>query len=238
MTTATADHDQLRSKPRSSPVRRRRLAPWMGCVFAVAFFASFALGTSTDIHDSNSKTLTYFSQDATKWRGLVAWGLAVVAVLMLIGFLAELVRHLQRAGDSDSQPLAVMLAGGLLVAAIAIASAIRAAPAGDLLMDSEQRAGTSGKLTASFADFAQTTGSLYDWLAFFGIGLGAAALVISVSLAARSTKAVPRWLQWAGYAAAPVLAFVAFFNLIVLVLWVVAVNVVIARAPEPTLVSG
>jgi hypothetical protein len=156
---------------------------------------------------------------------------AVIAVLALVWFLAELVRHLRRKGRGDGSAPAV-IAGSVLVATLTVASAVRAAPVGDLVMDSEERAGNSGNLTPAFADFAQTASSLYDWLAFFGVGLAAATLVICVSLAARSTRALPRWLEWVGYAAAPVLAFVAFLNLIILMIWLIAVGIVIARAPQ------
>ena len=230
--TAQADHDLGTA---ASPARSsRRAVLWAGGVFSVAFVASFVLGPRSDIHDTDSHTLAYYAEDYNKLKGMLGWVLAVVAVLALVWFLAGLVSRLRAAGSHDSETLGVTLAGGLLAATVTVASAIRAAPAGDLLMDSEQRAGSSGKLTETFADFSQTAGSLYDWLMFFGVGLGAAALVFAVSFAAGRTAVFPRWLRWAGYTAVPVLAFLAFFNLFVLVLWVVAVSIVTARAPEPS----
>ena len=231
MSTTHEEHVRPRSESRSHSARRGRVAAWAGIGFAPVFFASWMLGSAPDIHNSVNETLSYYAQDANNVKALVAWGLSVLAVLMLVWFLVELVRHLRTAGDGRSPTLPVTLAGGVLVTTVAIASAIRAAPAGDLLLDSEERAGTSGMLTPTFADFAQTAISLSQWLLFFGVGLGAAALVVSVSLAARYSSAIPRWLRWAGYAAAPVLAFVAFFNILVLLLWVVAVSVVLIRQP-------
>ena len=66
---------------------------------------------------------------------------------------------------------------------------------------------------------------------FFAVGMAGAVLVASVSLATRATGVLPRWLRWTGYAIAPVLAFAAFFNIIVLLLWIAAVSIALARAP-------
>lgn len=233
MTTITHHElDHIKSTPRSVSTRRRRLGPWAGAAFVVFFAASFLVGPAVDIHDSKSKTLADYAHDATKLKALVAWSLAVLAVLALVWFLADLVTCVRAGGGESDRTVAVALAGGLLAATVTIASAIRAAPIGDLVMDNEQRAGSSGKLTPAFAAFAHTTGSLYDWLVFFGVGMAAATLVVSVSLATRSTGVLPRWLRWTGYAIAPVLAFAAFFNIIVLLLWIAAVSIALARAPE------
>ena len=210
--------------------RRRWFALWAGLGFSAAFFACIVLGTEPDIHESAADTLTYYSDGHNKLKALVVWGLAVLAVGMLVWFLTELTRHLRVAGNGAGSLQAVTIASSLLVATITVASAVHAAPVGDLVMDNEQRAGTSGKLTPAFVDFARTASSLYDWLAFFGIGLASAVLVVSVSLAARSSRALPRWLEWAGYAVAPFLAFVAFFNLVVLMVWIITAGVVIGRA--------
>jgi uncharacterized membrane protein len=64
--------------------------------------------------------------------------------------------------------------------------------------------GTSGKLTPAFRGFRPDDGSLYDWLVFFGVGLGAAAVV-------------------------NMLVFVAFLNVLVHVLRVLAVSIAIGR---------
>ena len=210
--------------------RRRRVTAGCGAVFAITYFASFVLGQRSDIHESASSTLANYAEDYNKAKGVLGWTLAVIAVLALIWFVTGLVDALRAAPSDDSRTLPVLLGGGLLAATITVASAIRAAPVGDLLMDNEKRAGSTGKLTPTFASFAETTGSLYDWITFFGVGLAAAALVLAVSLASRKVGVLPGWLRWAGYAATPVLAFVAFLNMIVLMFWVVAVSIVMARA--------
>ena len=215
-----------------APARRHRLTATCGFVFAIAYFGSFALGQRSDIHETASRTLQNYADDYNKAKGMLGWALTVIAVLALIRFVTGLVDVLRTGSIHDSRTLTVLIAGGLLAATITVASAVRAAPVGDLLMDDEKRAGTSGKLTPAFASFAQTTGSLYDWITFFGVGLAAAALVLTVSLAARTVGVVPRWLRIAGYAAAPVLAFVAFLNMVLLVLWVIAVSIVVARRSE------
>ena len=206
-------------------------AAWAGGVFATAFLVSFVIGARSDIHETPGHTLANFADDTNKLKGAIAWVAAVVAVLALVWFLAGLVALIRAAGGTMVQALAVTFAGGVLAATTTVASSVRAAPVGDLLMDNEKRAGTTGKLTPTFAHFAQTMGSLSDWLMFFGVGLGAAALVLTVSVAARKTHLLPRWLCWAGFVAVPVLAFVAFFNVLVLVGWFAAASIAIARSP-------
>lgn len=219
--------DRVGAAPRASS---RRAIACAGGGFAVAFFLSFVSGARSDIHETPGHTIANFADDTTKLQGAMAWVAAALAVLALMWFLAGIVALIRTAGGTEVQILAVAFAGSLLAATVAVASAVRAAPIGDLLMDNEQRAGTSGKLTPSFAHFAQTTGTLYDWLVFFGVGLGAAALVLAVALGARTTCLLPRWLCWASFAAVPILAFVAFFNMLVLCVWFVVVSIAIARS--------
>jgi hypothetical protein len=202
---------------------------WAGGVFAAAFFASFLLGARSDIHETTEHTLANFGDDTNKLKGAIAWGATVVAVIALVWFLAGLVGLIRAAGGTATQTLAVAFAGTVLAATVTIAGVIRAAPVGDLLMDNEKRAGTTGKLTPAFAHFAQTTGTVYDWLVFFGVGLGGAALVLASTLAARGTGLLPRWLCWSGFVAVPVLALVAFFNVLLLCAWFVAASIAIAR---------
>jgi len=202
---------------------------WAGGVFAATFLASFLFGARSDIHETAGHTLANYAGDTNKLKGTIAWVATVLAVFALVWFLAGLVAMIRAAGGTATQALAVTFAGAVLAATATVAGAIRAAPIGDLLMDNEKRAGTSGKLTPAFAHFAQTTGTLYDWLVFFGVGLGASALVLAVTLAARETQLLPRWLCWAGLAAVPVLALVAFFNVLLIGAWFAAVSIALAR---------
>jgi uncharacterized membrane protein YjfL (UPF0719 family) len=224
--------DEAGREVQSLPTRSRWFAAIAGVAFSVFLSATIIVGSSPDIHSSTAETLDHFSKDSNKAVALVAWGLAAIAVLMLVWFVVEVVAHLRRTDGRDRTPQSVVIAGSILATTLTAAFAVRAAPVGDLVMDSEERASGS-KLNPVFADFARTSSSLFDWALFFGAGLGAAALVICVSLASRSARALPRWLEWAGYVIAPVLAFIAFFNLIVLVAWVITVGVVVARAQRP-----
>lgn len=208
-----------------------RIAPWAGFGFVVTFLVSLVVGTAPDIHDTRVETLAYYGTDAHKTKAFVAWALAGVSALLLVCFVAGVVQHLRAGGPAanDGTETAVTISAAALVALVVVAGAVRAAPVGDLVMDDEKRPGDAGKLTETFADFARFTVSAYDWLTFFGVGLAAAALVLAVSLSARRTATFPRWLCLAGYVAVPVLALVAWFNLILMLLWVFVVSVLLVR---------
>ena len=227
--TVRAGHEEVDTSGAQARTASGRGVAWAGGGFAIAFLVSFLFGARSDIHETTGHTLANFATDTNKLRGAIALVAAVLAVLALVWFLSGLVTLIRTAGCTTTQTLAVTVAGSLLIATTTIASAIRAAPIGDLLMDNEKRTGTTGKLTPAFAHLAQTTGTLSDWLVFFAVGLGAAAFILSVSLAARGTNLLPSWLCWAGFAAVPVLAFVAFFNVLVLGAWFIAASIAIAR---------
>jgi uncharacterized membrane protein YgcG len=229
MAEAITTSHGVRRGDESLVARRRWSAPFAAVVFSVCLSTSVIVGTVPDIHDSAAHTLDQWSESTTKVKAFVAWALAVIAVLMLVWFLVEVVKHLRRFHPDHSIPLSVLITGSILATTLTVASAVRAAPVGDLVMDSEKRAGNAGKLTPAFADFARETNSLYDWMMFFGFGLGAAALVICVSLSAHTVRALPRPVEWSGYVIAPILPFIAFFNLILLMAWVIVVGIVIAR---------
>ena len=203
--------------------------PWGGALFAVMFPVSLVLGTSPDIHSSSQTTIDYYTAGADKFKSMAAWGVAAFSVVALIWFVAGLTARLRARGCDHQQARLVTLSAGLVVATATIASAVKAAPAGDLLMDNENRAGQFGKLTPTFVDFARITSSLYDWILFFGLGLGAAALVLTVTLADRRARVLPRWLRTLGYPAAPILAVLAWFNVVLFLLWVGAVSAAVLR---------
>lgn len=227
MTTTDRQADRLDQA--ASPTKLRERWPWGGVLFAVMFPVSLILATSPDIHSSPQTTIDYYSAGADKFKSMAAWGVAAAAVAALLWFLAGLAGRLRARGCDRQQARLVTLSAGLVAATATIASAIKAAPAGDLLMDNEQRAGQLGKLTPTFVDFARITSSLYDWILFFGLGLGAATLVLTVSLADRRARILPRWLRTLGYPAAPVLAVLAWFNVFLFLLWVGAVSAATLR---------
>lgn len=223
------DHESVVATTAPVDARSGRTVGWAGAGFAVAFLASFVFGARSDIHETPAHTLANYASDTNKLKGAIAWVAAVLAVMALVWFLAGLSSLLRAGGATTTESLAVAFAGSLLAATVTLASTVRAAPIGDLLLDNEKRAGTTGKLTPAFAHLAQTTGSLYDWLVFFGVGLAAATLVLAVTIAARRTLLLPRWLRWAGLAIVPLLAFLAFFNVLLLTGWFIAASIGIAR---------
>jgi hypothetical protein len=208
---------------------RRWSALAAGLAFSVCLVVTVIIGGAPDTHSTIAETLDHYRDGGNKTVGFIALVLSAIAVLALIGFLKELGNHVRRVDPQDNAPLGLVLASGVLATTMTLAFALRAAPIGDLLMDSEKRQGGTNKLTPEFADFARTTSSLFDWTLFFGVGIGAAAVAIAASLASRSTHALPRWLEWTGYAISPLLAFFAFFNLVLLIAWVIAVGIVIGR---------
>jgi hypothetical protein len=228
--TAAAGYDRAAATRAHAERASGRKVAWAGATFAAAFLISFLFGARSDIHEAPGHTLANYATDTNKLKGGIAWVAAVLAVFALVWFLAGLVSLIRAAGGTATQTLAVTFAGSLLAAAVTVASAIRAAPIGDLLLDNEKRAGTTGKLTPAFAHLAQTTGTLYDWLLFFAVGLAGAAFVLAVTLASRRTHVLPRWLCWAGFATVPLLAFFAFVNILLLAAWFIAASIAIARS--------
>ncbi len=195
--------------------------------FVVLLIASVLIGGSPPkVTDSAAKITKYFSdnQDALK-IGSYLGGLALIPFLW---FLGTLFGRLRRAEGGAGRVSQIALIGGVVLVALAmVGNAITAV--GALHLD-------------------QSAGAFIVASAVFGyVSFAAAGFVAATSVVVLRTSFLPSWFGWAGAAVAIVwlvgaasvstnsdaIAAVQLVALIAWALWLIALSVMLYRAPQP-----
>ncbi len=188
-------------------------------VFLVAFIAGVFLDNDPDT-DASAATFTryYASHDHRVQMILSAalLSLAALAWVVTVGGLRD------RVGDGTAARIATSgaaVTAALIGVAATLLSAIPAA----------MTFGGAPEPSADLARFLPQAG----YMALTFMAMPAAALTVAaICVAALRANALPRWLAYAGFAAAVLLlASFVFFPMAALVVWVVATAVVLARRP-------
>jgi hypothetical protein len=195
--------------------------------FVVLLVASVLIGGSPPkVTDSAAKITKYFrdNQDALK-VGSYLGGLTLVPFLW---FLGTLFGRLRRAEGGAGRVSQIALIGGVVVAALAMV----------------------GNAVTSFGalHLDQSAGAFLLSSAVFGyVSFAVVVFVAATSVVVLRTKVLPSWFGWAGSAIAIVwlvgsasvstdsdaIGGVGFIGLILWALWLIALGVMLYRAPQP-----
>jgi hypothetical protein len=194
-----------------------RWAGLAGVAYVVLFLAAFALGI--EVGPSDREILDYYADSGHRSKEVVAFFLIAAAALALMLF-ANGVRSLIARAEGGPAPLAALAwAGGITSAALVLAG------------NAVSRA-TAFAATGDEFKLDPNTRRLFEDAGLLLLASGAIAailLVVAVSVAALRLGVLPRWLGWAGLAAAVLLPLaVAFIGFLVLWAWVLAVSVALA----------
>jgi hypothetical protein len=198
-------------------MRWERWAALAGFVYVALFVVAFSLGI--EVGPSDREILEHYADSSARAREVVAFFCIAGAALAFLLFASGLRNLVARSEPEAGQLAAVAWAGAIGYAVLTLAgNAVSRAPAFAAMED----------------DFSldPNTRRLFEDAGLLLLASGAIAailLVAAISLAAVRYGVLPRWLGWAGFPMAALLATaVSFLGFLVLFLWVLAVSVTLA----------
>lgn len=203
-----------------------RGGPWAGIAFAVLLVVRFVVFLDTPDGDAPASEWTeYFDDSGHRTQSIVGTYLMVLAGLAFFWFLAWLCGRLREAEGPSGFLSRAAFGSGVLFVAMIFASAIA--------MGTVAAGVEFGDIPVPDGEFARQFESLGFGLLLLGGGFAAGLCLVTASLVGLRTALVPRWLAIAGIVAGLLLIpfGVFFLPLVLLVLWVIAVAVVLMRAP-------
>ena len=190
-----------------------------GIVFAIAFVAGVIIGGNTPEYDAPDAEWTeWFDDGGNRALQIVSLFLMVLAALAFVVFITGLVRRVRAEPTAHDGAAQIAHGGGLILAA--------AVAIGGVAINQISGAIEFGDLPTPGVDILKAAEQLGYGLVLIVGGWFAALTVAAVSIAARGTTALPRWLVTAGFVASVILIFsVIWFPMVVLPLWVLAVAI-------------
>ena len=200
----------------------RRSLPLSGIVFVVLLLlAIVGLGGNTPESSASADEVASFYADQDVRQGIASFVLAATAPFLVLFALSMAGRWATAAGRERSIWERLLVAGSVITAsAVVVAALIHFA-----LVDGADQGVSSTALQA--LNVLDTN----VWLPFnSGLGvmmLGAAGLLLGGAF-------LPRWLGWAAlvFGIALFIPFADFFALILTLIWILAVSVMLYRAPQ------
>lgn len=205
--------------------RRDLWVPLAGVLAAVSFVVGVLMAMSgPDSNDSDRQVLAWYADHGHRVTNLVGAYLLAVCGLALVWFVAGLRRRLREADSAGRLPDVVFAAGVLLVGMLWIGTAAAVSISGDMSFG-----GVAGPKTADIARFLPQVGM--GAILVFGM-FAAIAMIVSTSLVALRSRALPRWFGWLGLLCSVVLLFaVVFVPMLALPVWLLAASGVCLRRP-------
>jgi hypothetical protein len=198
-----------------------------GILFAVAFVVGILLMTDTPEGDApDTEWLDYYADSGNRWKIIVGALALALSTIGLIIFLSALRERLRDAPGTQWLSTVMLASGLVLLAMIGLAgSALGAVAAGVEIGD--VAAPASADVPRFLEQFA------FGGLLLFGMVAGGVMIGAS-SAAGERAGLLPRWLVVSGYIAAVIvlLGGLLFLPMALLVIWVLAVSILMMRAPS------
>ena len=219
MTSATIG--SARGRVETSSAKWAAAVP--GALFAVALVAGVLLENPPNDTDSDATWRTWFADHGHRVTMLVAGYLFVIAGMSLIVFFARLHARIADTEPATRNPLALLAgtAAGVLVSLSGLATATIP---GATIFGSQP--------VPTNADLLRFSIDIGFPLAFVGGMIAMAVAIVAIALEAQRSGYFGRAMTIASYLAAVAgVAAVVFFPAILVVAWVVAVSVLLARRP-------
>jgi hypothetical protein len=206
-----------------------RLAGLTAVVFVALYIAAFALGI--EVGQSDREILEHYADSGNRVKEGVAFFLIAAAALTLVVFAGALRGLIARAERETAMLAALAWAGGIAAGLLVLVGNAVSRATAFIAMSDEFVLDPNTRRLVDQAGF----------LIFVSGAFAAILLVAATSLAALRHGVLPRWLGWAGFPAAALLA-VPFFGFLVFAAWMLTVGAVLAvrRAPQdaPRPVAG
>ena len=198
-----------------------RLAGLTAVVFVGLYVVAFALGI--EVGESDREILDHYSDNGNRVQEAVAFFLIAAAALMLVLFAGALRALIARAERETAMLAALAWAGGIAAAVLVLVGNAVSRATAFIAMSDEFVLDPNTRRLIDQAGF----------LIFVSGAFAAILLVAATSVAALRYGVIPRWLGWAGFPAAGLLA-VPFLGFLVFAAWMLTVGAVLAlrRAPR------
>ena len=195
----------------------QRVAPVAGLIFVVLFIAALILpGEVPGGADPDQDVISFYEDSGNRLKLMITGYLWTIAGIAFLVFVSGLRERLSLAEGGTAPLSRLAFAGGVLMVAMlfVLVAADIAVPAGVAFQDEPVDAGV--------ARFMIHMG----FAAFLLPGLfSAIVMIVSTSLLAMRTGALPTWVAWLGFVAAIVLLFgILFVTAIALMVWVLGVS--------------
>jgi hypothetical protein len=201
-----------------------RLTGALGLAFATLYFLYLTRLNGPDVSNSDSEAVAFWTLPGSQRRQILAATLCGVAVLLFVGFVVGLGQRLESGGAVAAAHVA-RLAGAVTAAMMLAGGALFAAPALALALNNEP-VPTDGELGLLIR---ATSFAAHPFTLWF-TATAAAGLVVA-TIAGRTALGWRRWTLVAGaLVVAGLLAPLVFFGEMLLLLWVVAVSVSLVAA--------
>jgi MFS family permease len=216
------------TRPERGDFMRSRTAALAGIAFVVLYVVAWFVSKTPDSDASSAQIADYYSDRGNRILMIVSAYLFVVSGLVFLHFITGIRARLVADARHAAEGTFVVAAGAVFVGLLmAGAMALAAVPA-SISFDSSS--GTGVPTSGDVVSIIQSAG--YGMILVGGM-LSAAAMILAASLLIMRTRLLPGWTAWLGFAAAVVLLFaVVWVPQIALVIWVLALSIVMLRAPS------
>lgn len=211
--------------------RLARWSPLSGIVFAVLFLVGSSIyDRKPSIDASDQEIVSFYADSGNQIELQVAYFALTLAAVFLVWFVGVLYANVRKAEGAESWLARVVPVSGAASVAVMLTGFIMGGMVADI-----------GDDTDAFTVDPDTTRLLEDasYTFVFETALPLAApMVLAASLVFLRTRALPRWLGWAGMVVA-VSCLVGFLGvpMALFLLWISAVAVSLIRRPVATAVS-
>ena len=205
-----------------------RWAPLSGIIFVVLMVVGTYFVADVPDPDAPQQAIAdYLADSGNHMRNIIGAYMWVLGALAFLWFVTRL-RSVLRGAEGGTGALsnlvfgagvvysALMIASGVVFAAVAYAVELRGA-------------------TVSDPDFVKVLPQMAWMILLLGAGFAGLLLMLATSILSFQTSVLPRWLAWLGIVAAIALLFdVIYVNIVPLLIWVLAASIVLLRRREET----
>ena len=201
-----------------------------GLVFVVLAVVGSLLIFDGPSDSSPAKMTAYYQSGSHRSHINIGWILLGLGLFALIWFVAALRERVRESEQGDTFLSTIVLVGGTVYIAVAMAGIALADGIKTMSDDTYHHQVYSGVIHAA-------NDATYIMVVTGGAAM--AALIFATSIAVRRYAILPRWVSWFGFVAgvAAILS-VAFFTMLLWLLWVAVASVMLFLASRPEAAAG
>lgn len=210
--------------------RESGLARWAalgGAAYVVLFIAGIVVKDNgvPDFDAPPAEVIAYYSDSANRDQIALGWGLVILGVFFFLWFMSA-VREFMRRIEAEGLLINLATIGGTVYAALTLAG-IGLETGVQTMSDDTYR----DQVFPALIHAARDAGYVLHATG----GVGAAALIIAVSLAALRAGLVPAWAGWVGVVIG-ILAIgsIFFFPMALIAVWLLVVSFLLFQATPQT----
>jgi hypothetical protein len=200
-----------------------------GLVFVVLAVVGSMLLFDGPSDSSPAKMTSYYARASNRQHIHIGWvltGLGLFALIWFVAALRERVRESEAVAGEGTFLSTIVLVGGTVYVAVAMAAIALADGIRTMSDDTYQHRVYSGVIHAA----GDAT-----YLLVVTAGAAMAALIFAASVAIRRYAILPRWVSWFGFVAGVAAIFsLIFFTMLVMLLWVAVASVLLFTSSTET----